>query len=276
MKIKLFILVVFTITFSQLTFSQDGCKWGDCVNGYGGYKYANGDYAGDFVNGYMNGKGFYLFNNAQSYQGDFVDSKFQGYGIFKWAGGDKLDRYEGNWFNNVKQGYGILYYSNGEKYEGEFVNGVKQGQGKLTYISGKIKEGEWVNDKFISTNSISQKGNNSGNDSQTNTYKTKNVVSSTKSSQNKSVASVQKNKPKKIPTTRECECCGIVFKIVNGWGYQNSLGNVKVFQFGEPDELALDILTTNIGTSMGYSEDQIGYHSYIKYHSKRCAYDCGN
>lgn len=94
------------------------------------------------------------------------------------------------------------------------------------------------------------------------------------SAKNKSV--VSKTKPKKVPTTRKCECCGIVFKIVNGWGYQNSLGNVKVFQFGEPDELALDILTTKIGTSMGYSEDEIGYHSYIIYHSKRCAYDCGN
>ena len=93
------------------------------------------------------------------------------------------------------------------------------------------------------------------------------------------IASVKKSKPtkpKKVPTTRKCECCGIVFKIVNGWGYQESLGEVKVFKFGEPDELALDILTTNIGTSMGYSEDQIGYHSYIEYHSKRCAYDCGN
>ena len=94
------------------------------------------------------------------------------------------------------------------------------------------------------------------------------------STKNKSV--VSKTKPKKVPTTRKCECCGIVFKIVNGWGYQESLGEVKVFKFGEPDELALDILTTNIGTSMGYSEDQIGYHSYIEYHSKRCAYDCGN
>ncbi len=93
------------------------------------------------------------------------------------------------------------------------------------------------------------------------------------------IASVKKSKPtkpKKVPTTRKCECCGIVFKIENGWMYRESLGKVNVYQFGEPDELAYEILTTNIATNMGYSEDEIGYHTQIKYHSKRCAYDCGN
>lgn len=104
----------------------------------------------------------------------------------------------------------------------------------------------------------------------------KSVVSSPKTSPTKSVVYVQKNKPtkpKKIPTTRKCECCGIVFKIENGWGYYESLGDVKFFHFGEPDELAHDIMNVSIATAVGYD---LEYHSYIKYHSKRCAYDCGH
>ena len=200
---------------------------------------------------------------SQCLEGDCIDGK----GKYESNYGDV---YTGDFQNYERTGFGKLEINSGSrkgsKYEGEFLKGKFQGSGRYTYSDGSFEEGIWENDEFVSEYPKNYK-------------KPKRMVSSTKRAKNKSVASVKKSeptKPKKVPTTRKCECCGIVFKIVNGWGYRNSLGNVKVFQFGEPDELALDILTTNIGTSMGYSEDQIGYHSNIKYHSKRCAYDCGN
>ena len=197
--------------------------------------------SGDCNNGY--GEKSY---NGHIYKGNFLNGKRDGYGEYFWEFGDV---YKGYWKNDDWDGYGERTYA--------------AGRGAM---SGVIEKGRWENGILVDPNAKPKINKPLVNKNNSN-------------SQNKSVASVQKNKPKKpkkIPTTRECECCGIVFKIVNGWMYRESLGEVEVFKFGEPGELANEILTTNIGISMGYREDEIGYHSAVKYHSKRCAYDCGN
>jgi uncharacterized protein (TIGR02145 family) len=169
------------------TSDKIGCIEGDCFNGYGVYRFNDGNvYKGESRNNKRNGKGLFVWSNGDSYEGDWVSDARQGRGIFKWSSGDS---YEGDMVNNTStgkgilkfsngssyvgdfvsdkfQGYGIMYFANGDKYDGEWVAGVKQGEGKLTYSSGKIEEGKWVNNQFISSNSISQKGNNYGNNQQ--------------------------------------------------------------------------------------------------------------
>ena len=203
---------------------------------------------------------------SQCISGDCVNGK----GKYKMLYGDV---YTGDFKNYERTGYGVLEINSGShkgnKYVGEFVNGKFQGGGKYTYNDGSSLEGIWENNEYISEYPKNYKKSKK-NVSQTNSPEKQIVVSKpqqTKSSQNKSV--VSKPKPKKVPTTRKCECCGIVFKIEYGWGSSNG----EIFRFGTSDEMANNVLLDMIKKMMGESDE---YHPLIKYHSKTCAYDCGN
>ena len=43
----------------------------------------------------MNGKGKFIWDDGRIYEGDYVNDKKQGYGIFIWPLGEK--KYEGTW-----------------------------------------------------------------------------------------------------------------------------------------------------------------------------------
>lgn len=80
--------------------------------------YANGDsYQGEMINDKMNGKGIYYYSNGNKYEGDFQDDKKNGKGIFFWANGEK---YDGEWKDDKRNGKGIFIRVNGEKTEGEW------------------------------------------------------------------------------------------------------------------------------------------------------------
>ena len=57
-------------------------------------EYHNGKYEGDYINGKREGKGIYIYNSG--------------------------DKYEGEYKNDLKDGYGIYTYSNGDVYEGYY------------------------------------------------------------------------------------------------------------------------------------------------------------
>jgi radial spoke head protein 1 len=46
--------------------------------------------------------------------------------------------YEGQFVNGRKQGYGIYKYNNGLRYEGEYKNNVRQGNGKILNPNNNI------------------------------------------------------------------------------------------------------------------------------------------
>ena len=117
-----------------------------------------------------NGKGKYIFNNGEIYEGSIIDDKFEGYGKYIYENGEY---YIGQWQEDFRNGKGILYYKNGtKKYEGDFLNdkfegngkyiwengeyyigqfkdGFNNGKGILYYKNGNIEyEGEFLNDKF--------------------------------------------------------------------------------------------------------------------------------
>ena len=177
------------------------CALGDCQNGYGIQKYANGEkYSGEFQNGMKSGQGVLFYQNGEKYVGSWKKNKRSGEGrVYK---ADRLVK-SGIWINdalpelsyiqngcltgNCMSGFGIFLYQDGRKVYGIFENGeIKdytvcyypdgskyignwKGQGrhnvgKYYDVSGVIKEGVWKNDELIvETNNSSSEGCAVGN-----------------------------------------------------------------------------------------------------------------
>lgn len=66
------------------------------------------------------GKGTYVWQNQDTYSGEWNQNKREGFGTFTSA--DTGDIYEGNWENDHRNGIGIKRFSDGGKYEGEWKN----------------------------------------------------------------------------------------------------------------------------------------------------------
>jgi hypothetical protein len=47
------------------------------------------------------------------------------HGFGKWVS-ENGDKYEGNFINGKKEGNGVYSWKNGKKYEGEFINGSRK------------------------------------------------------------------------------------------------------------------------------------------------------
>ena len=56
--------------------------------------------------------------------------------------------YDGDWVNDKFEGFGIYQYSNGDYYKGEFKNGSFNGNGEYVCTEGTKYIGEFVNNKF--------------------------------------------------------------------------------------------------------------------------------
>jgi hypothetical protein len=99
------------------------CLDGNCRNGYGLYRFANGDkYVGNWTNGRPHGQGKYDFATRERYEGAFRFGKFEG--------------------------KGTMYYPDGAYYTGDWKQNLKNGLGRLVYTNGSVTEGTWVNGKF--------------------------------------------------------------------------------------------------------------------------------
>ena len=99
-----------------------GCKAGDCQNGYGQFKWENGDmFSGFFKNGVMN-LGSYEFANGDLYKGMFNNSgQFHGQGRYFYDSGGY---YGGEWQNGSFHGKGYYHDVNYNKKIGEWQNGI--------------------------------------------------------------------------------------------------------------------------------------------------------
>ncbi len=92
---------------------KDVCVSGNCEEGYGTFKYANGDtYVGNFRNGQFHGKGKYLWANEN----------------IKGYKGLHYERYEGGFANGKFEGQGTLTLDDKTGYKGGFVNGKMHGK----------------------------------------------------------------------------------------------------------------------------------------------------
>ena len=65
-------------------------------------------------------------------------------GVINFANNEK---YEGDMLNGKQHGKGIYYFSNEDKFSGDWINGQMHGKGVLTYANGNWSSGRWANDK---------------------------------------------------------------------------------------------------------------------------------
>tara|TARA_B100001778_G_scaffold178964_1_gene147191 strand:+ start:7068 stop:7490 length:423 start_codon:yes stop_codon:yes gene_type:complete len=92
------------------------CVKGNCFNGSGTWKFANGDkYEGQWVDSKMHGFGKYEFANGDRYNGDFHDNKRDGSGTYVWK--DK-GIYKGQWKADKREGSGTFKWTNSATYIG--------------------------------------------------------------------------------------------------------------------------------------------------------------
>ena len=119
-------------------------------------EFENGDvYEGEWKNGYMHGKGTYIWCDGDRYEGDFKDGYRSGKGKYVWGPSSEFkgDVYEGDFLKGDRTGIGTYTWGNeskyaGDKYEGAFYCGTKFGKGVYTFASGAIYDGSFVDDEI--------------------------------------------------------------------------------------------------------------------------------
>ena len=99
-------------------------------------KRKDGKYIGQVVNGKMEGKGIFYFNDGNRYEGDWKNDKKEGKGIYYYNSGN---RYEGDYKNDKKEGKGIAYYNDGDREMGDWKNGKKIGKHLILSKNGEVK-----------------------------------------------------------------------------------------------------------------------------------------
>ena len=95
----------------------------------------NSKYDGEFKKDKKCGKGKIVFDSGDTYEGEFSDNKFNGYGHYIWS--KNGHEYKGNYLNGKFHGDGFYRWGKNEYYNGEYVNGVKEGEGEISYADGK-------------------------------------------------------------------------------------------------------------------------------------------
>lgn len=108
-------------------------------------RYYGGHYVGEMQNGKRNGKGHFLYENGNIYDGEWRDDLKHGKGTYTWTG--RGDAYEGQWKDNKRHGRGKLTLTDGSIYNGEWKRNEKHGKGKFTWPDGNFHEGQYKNGK---------------------------------------------------------------------------------------------------------------------------------
>ncbi len=92
------------------------------------------------------GKGKNTFPNGDVYEGDYVNGKKHGNGIYRWNKEVGGALYKGNYSEGERNGVGLMVFPDGSKYHGAFVKGKRTGLGVLVYANGDYYKGEWLDD----------------------------------------------------------------------------------------------------------------------------------
>lgn len=114
-------------------------------------EYVGGTYIGYMKNDQKNGYGTFRYRGGDRYEGQWKDDKKNGKGTCCYINGDC---YKGEWKNDRREGFGVCYYANGDCYEGEWKNNEKNGSGKYYHKDGFRYKGEWKNDVLLEYTSI--------------------------------------------------------------------------------------------------------------------------
>jgi hypothetical protein len=180
-KIHILILIISLLIISCNTKITSSCL-GDCNNGEGTKTWTDsGVEKGTWVNGKLNGKGTQFFGTTSefagdTYEGDFIDDLYHGYGSYydksedsrfigEWENGKPNGKgkamwgkkskfpnryYEGEWKDGLMHGFGTKFWGIAEveeytnnKYIGQWKNNKQDGIGKYEWADGSYYEGPW-------------------------------------------------------------------------------------------------------------------------------------
>ncbi|KAJ6729943.1 PHOSPHATIDYLINOSITOL-4-PHOSPHATE 5-KINASE RELATED [Salix viminalis] len=108
--------------------------------------YSNGDvYEGDWVDGKYDGYGVETWARGSRYRGQYRQGLRHGFGVYRFYTGDV---YAGEWSNGQSHGCGIHTCEEGSRYVGKFKWGVKHGLGHYHFRNGDTYAGEYFADKM--------------------------------------------------------------------------------------------------------------------------------
>lgn len=108
-----------------------------------------GTYEGQWKDNLFNGYGIMKYANGDIYEGYFKDGQCHGHGIKRQGGFTSTSAtiYTGDWANGVKQGYGVMDdIGKGEKYLGNWSDNKKHGCGLIVTLDGIYYEGLFMQD----------------------------------------------------------------------------------------------------------------------------------
>lgn len=107
---------------------------------------------GEFKNDELNGIGK-MTTDWFIYEGKFKDDEFHGKGKITYIGEYKhMGSYEGDFIQDKYEGFGIRLYGNGDVYEGAWKNNFRHGFGTHFFADPEIvKEGSWIEDDPLNT-----------------------------------------------------------------------------------------------------------------------------
>jgi hypothetical protein len=91
-----------------------------------------------------NGNGKAKYMNGDTYDGNYVDGKRQGPGVYTYR--KNKATFKGEFEQNIKTGKGRVTYKEGY-YEGFFENGKRHGEGTFQYPNKDIYSGMWKDGK---------------------------------------------------------------------------------------------------------------------------------
>jgi hypothetical protein len=100
---------------------------------HGTLAFSNGYYRGDLVEGKMEGKGSFSFNDGSFYRGEFLQGRPEGTGELTGSDGSL---YHGSFKKGKMQGKGVMKWADGSQYKGPFNNGLMEGIGLYTWPNG--------------------------------------------------------------------------------------------------------------------------------------------
>ncbi|CAD8183258.1 unnamed protein product [Paramecium octaurelia] len=99
-------------------------------------------YEGQLLEGKRHGKGIYTWKDGTKYEGQFENDKINGFGIMEYTDSRK---YKGEWVNGEMEGFGHFIWPNSEEYKGFYKQSKKNGFGVFKYSSGIVYYGGFVN-----------------------------------------------------------------------------------------------------------------------------------
>ena len=118
--------------------------WNNCFSTYAD---EDGEYIGDWHDNTFNGYGKYKFANGDIYEGVFEKGSQTGMGIYRYGSKSKHsgDTYLGGFRDGLFHGRGAYLFANGNKHVGDFKNDKKEGKGTYTTHTGSVYSGDWEN-----------------------------------------------------------------------------------------------------------------------------------